>query len=201
MSKRHVRHLRRAGAATLVAVALAFTATACGSDKGSNDTAPPSNASSSSQDNGGGQDKGNGGSTTDPNSEQPIATIKGDQGIEMVIHDAKRDTGGFITVNGEFKNTGGTDFTVPIEWNGQEQAVAGAGNSIAAMTLVDSKGKKRYYVLRDTDNRPLTTVGYDPSIAAGSSLTFFAQFPAPPASTTSVDLQFPGFPSSSIEIS
>ncbi len=51
---------------------------------------------------------------------------------------------------------------------------------MAGMTLVDSKGKKRYYVLRDTDNRPLTTANYTPGIEASKSLAFFAQFPAPP---------------------
>ncbi len=103
MSIRHVRHLRRAGAATLMAAALAFTATACGGDDGKDKT--PSSAPSSSQ-GGGGKDKGDGGATTDPNAGPTIATVKGDDGIDMVIHSAKRDSGGFLTVNGEFKNTG-----------------------------------------------------------------------------------------------
>lgn len=199
MSIRQLKALRRAGAATLVAAALAFTATACGGGEGKDK--PPSSSSGGSNQGGGGQDKGDGGATTDPNASPAIATIKGDNSLDMVIHSAKRDSGGFVTVNGEFKNTGGDDFTIPVEWNGQEEAVAGTGNSIAAMKLVDSKGKKRYYVLRDTDDRPLTTVGYTPNIRPGANLTFFAQFPAPPASTTSVQLEFPGFPSSTIEIS
>lgn len=69
------------------------------------------------------------------------------------------------------------------------------------MTLVDSQAKKRYYVLRDTDNRPLTTTNYDSGIDAGASLPFFAQFPAPAPTTTEVSVQFPGFSSATIEIS
>jgi hypothetical protein len=198
MSMRHVRHLRRAGAATLVAAALAFSATACGGDDGKD---KPSSSSSSSNQGGGGQDKGDGGATTDPNAGPAIATVKGDDGIDMVIHSAKRDSGGFVTVNGEFKNTSGDIFTTPVQWSGEETDVKETGPSLAGMTLVDSKGKKRYYVLRDTDNRPLTTTNYPSGIEGGKSLTWFAQFPAPPDSTTSVDLQFPGFPDSTIEIS
>lgn len=44
---------------------------------------------------------------------------------------------------------------------------------------MDSKGKKRYYVLRDTDGRPLTTTNF-PALKAGESLPVFMQFPAPP---------------------
>ncbi|GHJ35358.1 hypothetical protein [Streptomyces sp. TS71-3] len=195
MSMRHVRHLRRAGAATLMAAALALTATACGGD----DAKDQPSASASSQ--GGGQDQDNGGGNSDAGASEPLATVHGDGGIDMVIQDAKRDSGGFLTVNGEFKNTSGTSFTTPVQWSGQETDVKATGPSLAGMTLVDSKGKKRYYVLRDTDNRPLTTSDYASSIEAGKSLVFFAQFPAPPESTTSVDLQFPGFPNATIEIS
>ncbi|MGW1027619.1 hypothetical protein ACWD4J_28635 [Streptomyces sp. NPDC002577] len=196
MSIRHARRLRRAAASTLVAAALAFTATACGGNDGGDTKA---SSSSASQDTGKSGNSGSG--NTEPDTSKTIATLKGDNGIEMVVHEAKRDSGGFVTVSGEFKNTSQEMYTIPIQWSGQENAVAGTGRSIAAMTLVDSKEKKRYYVLRDTDNRPLTTAGFDPSIAAGKSLTFFAQFPAPPDSTASVDLQFPGFPNATIEIS
>ncbi|MER5180266.1 hypothetical protein ABT009_18150 [Streptomyces sp. NPDC002896] len=197
MSIRHARRLRRAAASTLVAAALAFTATACGGDDGGDTKA--SSSSSASQDTGKSGSSGSG--NTEPDTSKTIATLKGDKGIEMVVHEAKRDSGGFVTVSGEFKNTSQATYTIPIQWSGQETAVARTGRSVAAMTLVDSKEKKRYYVLRDTDNRPLTTSGFDPSIAAEKSLTFFAQFPAPADSTTSVDLQFPGFPNATIEIS
>ena len=65
---------------------------------------------------------------------------------------------------------------------------------------MDSKGKKRYYVLRDTDGRPLTTTGL-PTLKSGESIPVFMQFPAPPSSTTEVDFQLPGFASASIQIS
>ncbi|WOX22354.1 hypothetical protein [Streptomyces solicathayae] len=196
MSIRHVRTTRRAGAAALLAAALAFSLTACGEDPGTSKENASSSSSSGKQ-----QPSKSGDGKTYPDNSKVVATLKGNDGIEMVIHEVKRDAGGFVTVSGAFKNTTQNAYTTPIQWSGQEQDVAGSGRSVAAMTLVDSKEKKRYYVLRDTDNRPLTTAGFDPSIAAGATFQFFAQFPAPPTSTTTVDLQFPGFPNAPIEIS
>ncbi|WP_411071616.1 hypothetical protein [Streptomyces sp. cmx-4-25] len=198
MSIRHVRTTRRAGAAALLAAALTFSLVACGGQDGK------------------GQGKENSSSASTPGKEQPtksddgktypdtstvLATFKGEKGLDMVIHEAKRDSGGFLTVTGEFKNTGGNAYTTPVQWNGLEQDVAVTGRSLAAMTLTDSKEKKRYYVLRDTDNRPLTTTKYTSLIKTGETLPFFAQFPAPPNTTTEVGLTFPGFTTGTIEIS
>ncbi|PZT78006.1 hypothetical protein DNK56_23830 [Streptomyces sp. AC1-42W] len=169
---------------------------ACGGDdKGSG------KASAASSDTGKNQGKQGETGDTLPDRTKTLATLKNDEGIDMVVYSAKRDSGGFLTVSGDFKNSGGGSFTTPVVWSGEEEAVAGTGPSLAAMTLVDSVGKKRYYVLRDTDNRPLTTSNYASSIEPGKSLNFFAQFPAPPNTTTKVDLQFPGFPNATIEIS
>jgi hypothetical protein len=200
MSMRHMTTMRRAGVAALLSAALTFSLAACGGDGAGDEGKEPSSSSSAPDQ--GKDDGGTGNATaTAPTTGDPIANVKGDGGLELAIHSAKRDDGGFLTVDGEFKNTGSTGFSVPPSWYGLEQAVAATGHSFAAMTLVDSKGKKRYYVLRDTDNRPLTTYAYDGYIQPGATLTFFAQFPAPPTTTSTVDLQFPGFPSTSIELS
>jgi hypothetical protein len=197
MSMRHMSTMRRVGAAAVLSAALIFTLSACG---GSGDEPDPSSSSSAPGTKSG--DEGNAApeaAATTPS--QPIATARGEKGVEMSIFSAKRDEGGFLTIDGEIKNATSEGFTTPVRWNGMEQSVAATGRSFAGMTLVDSKGKKRYYVLRDTDNRPLTTYAYAPFIKAGDSLAFFAQFPAPPADTTQLALQFPGFPSTTIELS
>lgn len=196
MNLRHVRKVRRAGAVALLASSLLFSVAACGGDDKGSDKAPAVSSEAGKS-----QGKKASGDDTLPDRSETLATLKNDEGLEMVVHSAKRDSGGFLTVSGDFKNTGGQSFVTPVQWSGQEEAVAGAGPSLAGMTLVDSVGKKRYYVLRDTDNRPLTTSNYEPSIEPGKSLNFFAQFPAPPSSTSKVDLQFPGFPNATIEIS
>jgi hypothetical protein len=189
--------MRRAGGAAVLAAALALSLTACGSDDGNK----PKDASSQASTSPSKSDKGNGGGETVPDTSKTLVTVKGENGIDMVVHTAKRDSGGFLTLTGEFKNSSGSRAVTPVQWSGTEEAVAGTGPSLAAMTLVDSQEKKRYYVLRDTDNRPLTTTSYETGIDAGKSLSFFAQFPSPAQSTTKVDLQFPGFTNATIEIS
>ncbi|WTY00048.1 hypothetical protein OG234_22540 [Streptomyces sp. NBC_01420] len=169
---------------------------ACGGDDKGEDKAP-----SVSSDTGKGRGKQDAAGDPLPDRSKTLVTLKNDAGVEMIVYSAKRDSGGFLTVSGDFKNSGGESFVPPVQWSGQEEAVVDAGPSLAAMTLVDSVGKKRYYVLRDTDNRPLTTSNYELTIGAGKSLNFFAQFPSPPSTTTKVDLQFPGFPNATIEIS
>ncbi|MEU0373263.1 hypothetical protein ABZ070_23935 [Streptomyces sp. NPDC006283] len=190
--------MRRAGAAAMLSAALIFSLSACGGDGEKSDSSGMSSPAPGPD----GGDKDSAAPEAAPSTpSEPIATVKGDKGLEMSVFSARRDDGGFLTVDGQFKNTSSVGFTVPVNWNGMEQAVASTGNSLAAMTLVDSKGKKRYYVLRDTDNRPLTTYAYGNLIKAGDTLAFFAQFPAPPADTTELALQFPGFPSTTIELS
>ncbi|GAA3297225.1 hypothetical protein GCM10020295_29230 [Streptomyces cinereospinus] len=83
---------------------------------------------------------------------------------------------------------------------GNETEILRHGMSLGGATLVDSKDKKRYYVLRDTDGRPLTTTGFS-SLKAGESLAVFMQFPSPPASSAEVILQLPTFASATFPVS
>ncbi|MFI6646200.1 hypothetical protein ACIBI8_01070 [Streptomyces sp. NPDC050529] len=197
MSNPHMRTMRRVGGAAALAATLALSMTACGNDGGEKPKDVASQASTAPSE----SDKGNGGGENVPDTSTVLATSKNDAGIDMVINSAKRDSGGFLTVVGQFKNTSSTTYSVPTAWNGKEVAVSLKGRSLADMTLVDSAGKKRYYVLRDTDNRPLTTIDYNVFFKAGQTMTFFAQFPAPPDTTTKVDVLFNGFVPASIEIS
>ncbi|MCX0245743.1 hypothetical protein [Streptomyces drozdowiczii] len=172
---------------------------ACGGDdKADAGNKAPSSSSAASE---AGEKKPAGQGETDADTSKVLATVKGAMGIDMVIHTAQRDQGGFLTLTGELKNTSGSRVVTPVEWSGKEEAVVATGPSLAAMTLVDSQAKKRYYVLRDTNDRPLTTTNYDSGIDAGASLPFFAQFPAPAPTTSEVSVQFPGFSSATIEIS
>jgi hypothetical protein len=103
-------------------------------------------------------------------------------------------------VNGTLKNDGGKSVVVPAQVTGDETEIVKHGPSLGGATLVDSKGKKRYYVLRDTEGRPLTTTSLG-TLEAGQSLPVFMQFPTPPADTTEVTFQLPTFSSGTIKIS
>ncbi|MFE3281888.1 hypothetical protein ACFXJJ_02055 [Streptomyces sp. NPDC059233] len=194
MSMRHAVKVRGGGAVAVVAV-LALTLAGCGGDKeptGTQSSTASKPAAGAPQ---GSAPAGNQSSTAPA---VVIATASGEEGVILEVTEAKRDGGGFLTVSGQLKNTGAKDFTHTTAWRGNE--LTGSGESVAGATLVDKAGKKRYYVLRDTEGRCLCTTGVN-SIGAGKSLPFFVQFPAPPASTAEVEFSLPTFATATVKLS
>lgn len=182
------------------AVTLAFLLTACGGDAGGDgggEKAPGKAGSASSAPVTQAPPEGEGGG---PDTSKTLATLNGAGGFELVIHSAARDQGGFLTVTGTLKNTTPETLDAPLEWNGEELQVKKTGPSFAGATLIDKTDKKRYYVLRDTEGYPLTTTGVT-TVKAGESIVIFAQFPAPPATTTQVEFQLPKLSPATIELS
>ncbi|MFJ9198166.1 hypothetical protein [Streptomyces flaveolus] len=191
MSIRIATTARRGTLTLAVLVSLAFGAVGCGG--GGDDEKPKATASASTE-------GGSGPSAQEGNAEEPLAELKGSNGLLLQITSAERDSGGFVTVNGELKNDGAKGVAIPSALSGNETEIIRNGRSLGGATLVDGKGKKRYYVLRDTEGRPLTTTGFS-TIKAGDRLAVFMQFPAPPADTTEVTFQLPTFASATISIS
>ncbi|MGW2562434.1 hypothetical protein ACWCXB_24925 [Streptomyces sp. NPDC001514] len=173
--------------------ALALTVAGCG---GEGDKGGESTSSSKPADKG---EKASGGSNAQPDTSQVIATVKGRDGMVLTINSIQRDSGGFVTVNGQVENTGSGAYYATTEWRGTEQELQGGGQSVGGATLVDKAGKKRYYVLRDTEGRCLCTSGFT-QVDAGKKMPIFMQFPAPPDSTSEVDFQLPSFPATTLKI-
>ncbi|MFJ1545805.1 hypothetical protein [Streptomyces sp. NPDC088246] len=204
MSIRRSTKSRRAVAAVSLTAALALAITGCGTDGGGKKTndagsSPSSEPSQPSDgDKGAKQEDTAAGDNVDPNVK--LAETQGSGGLKLTINQVKRDSGGFITVQGEVKNEG--DATQPTAgWAGTDIAlVAKNPNSVAGAALIDKTGKKRYYILRDTDSRCLCTTGILP-LQPGKSTAVFMQFPAPPVSTTEVDFMLPTFATTSLKIS
>lgn len=189
-----IRFMKTARRGALVVAALAgLTLSAVGCGGGGDDEKPKASASASKED-------GSGPSAQEGESEEPLAELRGSNGLLLQITSAERDSGGFVTVNGELKNDGDKSVAIPSGLSGNETEIIRNGRSLGGATLVDSKSKKRYYVLRDTDGRPLTTTGFS-TIKAGDRLAVFMQFPAPPTDTTEVTFQLPTFASATISIS
>jgi hypothetical protein len=178
--------------AMTVAAGLALGVAGCGAG-GDGEKKPETSASAS-------EDGGSKPSAQEGQSDAPLAEMKGSSGLLLQITSASRDSGGFVTVSGTLKNDGSERVTVPAAVRGDETEILRHGMSLGGATLVDSKDKKRYYVLRDTDGRPLTTTGFT-SLKAGESLAVFIQFPAPPSGSSEVTLQLPTFASAPITIS
>ncbi|MFF8402463.1 hypothetical protein ACF06P_12615 [Streptomyces sp. NPDC015684] len=192
MSIRFTAKARKGVVALTLAVGLAVSVAGCGGG-GNDDKKPQASASAS-------KGRGSGPSTQEGQSETPLAELKGTEGLLLQVTSAQRDAGGFVTVSGNLKNDGGKSVVVPPQMSGDETEIVKHGLSLGGATLVDPKGKKRYYVLRDTEGRPLTTTGLG-TLQGGQSLPVFMQFPAPPTNTTEVTLQLPTFSSAGIQIS
>ncbi|CAL9561345.1 hypothetical protein [Streptomyces sp. enrichment culture] len=192
MSIRFTAKAHRGMVALTIAAGLALGVAGCGGG-GDNDDKPSPSASAP-------EGRGSKPSAQEGEAETPLAELKGTDGLLLQITSAQRDAGGFVTVSGSLKNDGAESVAIPAQTSGDETEVIKHGQSLGGATLVDSKGKKRYYVLRDTDGRPLTTTGLT-TLEAGQTLPVFMQFPSPPAETTDVALQLPTFSSGTIKIS
>ncbi|MEU5167113.1 hypothetical protein [Streptomyces mutomycini] len=187
--------IRLRGAAVAAAsVAMAVVLTACGGDGGSDGSEGKTKEPSTSSDS---QKSEAPGPQADDES-QVLATIKGKDGVEVIVSSAKRESGGFVTVKGRLKN-GSDQIWAAAGWQGLEEELVNNGASMAGATLVDQAGKKRYLILRDTDGRCLCTKFE--AVQPDGEAPFFAQFPAPPAGTTDVDFQIPTMPTATIKIS
>ncbi|MET7348259.1 hypothetical protein [Streptomyces mirabilis] len=195
MNFRHTMKGRRALSTVAITTGLLLTVAGCGgggdneSDKGS--SSPSAHATS-----------GTDGATTQsktPDSSPPLAEVKGENGLVLAVTSAKRDTGGFVTVEGTVTNNTGTIW-VAADWRGDENELKRNGGSIAGASLIDQKGKKKYLILRDTSGRCLCTQ-FTGGVRQGATADWFAQFPAPPADTTNVDFQVGSMPPASIQIS
>ncbi|WP_354597909.1 hypothetical protein R1Y80_24170 [Streptomyces sp. JL1001] len=204
MSMRRTTTTRRAMAAVSMTAALAFALAGCGDDggdkpgnEGSNSPSAP--ASPSAEGKGESQQEDTAaGENVDPDVK--LAETRGQGGLVLVINEVKRDSGGFLTVQGAITNEGDQARTTS-GWAGSEVNIVNKNpNSVAGATLVDKAGKKRYYVLRDTDSRCLCTTAIT-SLAPGKRAPIFMQFPAPPQDTTEVDFNLPTFATTSLKIS
>ncbi|MEV0017435.1 hypothetical protein [Streptomyces tendae] len=193
MSIRFTTRARGGLSAWPVAIVLVFGLVACGGGGGSDDDKPEASTAASAS------------SESKPDAqegdeEQTLAELKGPSGLFLKVTASELDAGGFVTISGDLKNDGEKTVNIPAQLSGNETEIVRNGSSLGGATLVDAKGKKRYYVLRDTDGRPLTTTNF-PALKAGESLPVFMQFPAPPAETAEVTLQLPMFTTGTIEIS
>ncbi|MFD4988567.1 hypothetical protein [Streptomyces sp. NPDC058374] len=174
------------------AVTLAFALSACGGSGGEEkDGRAPSPGVSKSE------------SSADadagpPEGGRPISEVNGN-GITLTVDSAVRDGGGFLTVSGKVTNNKGA-LWLAGEWKSDERELSKSAGSMAGATVVDTAGKKKYLILRDTSGRCLCTM-FEGGIDPNESVDWFAQFPAPPAETSKVQLQVPTMPPATIEIS
>ena len=59
---------------------------------------------------------------------------------------------------------------------------------------VDAKNKKKYLVIRDTEQKALASDMHELDLKAGETKGCWAKFPAPPADVTAISVYIPGAP-------
>ncbi|WP_420035352.1 hypothetical protein ACN2WE_26000 [Streptomyces sp. cg28] len=192
MNLRRTTTTRRALAAVALTTGLVFSAAACGGD-GGKDKAEESPTSATADRNSSPEE-----AASQTPEDQVLAEVKGENGIALAVTSAKRDEGGFVTVEGTVTNNTGKGW-VPVDWRGDEKELTTNGGSIAGAALVDEAGKKKYLILRDTEGRCLCT-RFTGGVKNGETAEWYAQFPAPPEGTTEVSFQVGAMPPASIDI-
>ncbi|WP_247487468.1 hypothetical protein [Streptomyces sp. XM4193] len=175
--------------------AMAFSLTACGG--GSDDSSSDDGKDSSQTDGGKGDDAGDG-PANEVDTSKVIGELKGSNDMSVKLHSAVRDEGGFVTVTGTLTNDGSKTFSYNV-WSSAETSVR-SKSSISGATLVDTKNKKRYMILRDTDGECLCTTGLT-GIKAKESRAIHAQFPAPSKDVKEVQFQLPSMTPATIKLS
>ncbi|GAB2802696.1 hypothetical protein [Streptomyces daliensis] len=195
--RRTMKH-RRGMTAVAITTGLVLAVAGCG---GGDDGKDEADASPGSSENGGGDggDKGGGGDAGS-DGDEVLAEVKGSDDITLTFNSAKREEGGFVTITGTVAN-GGSGLWLSPSWSGDEEELAAKNaSSMAGAKLVDKVGKKRYYILRDTEGRCLCTV-FQGGIKGGESKTWYAQFPAPPEDNNKIDFQIADMPPATLQIS
>ncbi|MEV6106034.1 hypothetical protein AB0M28_15145 [Streptomyces sp. NPDC051940] len=192
MGNWHTGVVGRGIAAAVLAVGLAAGAVGCSSDDGGS---PESEGKSTSSK---GAARTEEGSSDSEAQRDPIAQVKGKPGMVLTVYEVKRDSGGFVTISGVIENTATEDFIDTNLWAGDEEGVD--HTSLMGATLVDKEGKKRYFVLRDTEKRCLCTTGLD-IVSAGKSVDVYMQFPAPPEDVKEIEFQLPTFTPTTLPLS
>ncbi|WP_329331219.1 hypothetical protein OG866_00290 [Streptomyces sp. NBC_00663] len=128
-----------------------------------------------------------------------LAELDGPASLTLALTAAERDHSGYLTLRGILRNDADVPVTVPAQLRGTEDKIVQTSPSLAGATLIDFTHHKRYYVLRDTDGNPLTTIGLT-RLKARQKVEVFMQFPAPPATTDRVGFQIPLFDTATITI-
>jgi Tfp pilus assembly protein PilW len=121
-----------------------------------------------------------------------IATADGEKaGTRVDITELKRASDNTLTL--KFAMVNDSAETLVFNYNyGDPQYSTIDFNTIAGVTLVDGTNKKKYFVVRDTENTCLCSRGLK-DIPAKSRGNVWAKFPAPPDDVQKISIVIPHF--------
>lgn len=131
-------------------------------------------------------------STPAPSTAPVIASADGDTpGHKVEIHELKRTSGDTVTLR--FSMNNGSNKDIVFNYNFVEKGKDVPDfNSIGGVHLIDPVGKKKYFVVRDTENEPSCSKGLK-DLAPGGRLNLWSKFPAPPEGVQAISVVVPHF--------
>ncbi len=119
-----------------------------------------------------------------------LATTDGDKpGIRVEVVELKRTSGD--TVSLKFAMINDSDQDMGFGYDFGEGSTTDIG-TIAGTHLIDAAGKKKYFVVRDSEGACLCSRGLK-SIQPKTRANLFAKFPAPPADVQTITVVIPHF--------
>lgn len=119
-----------------------------------------------------------------------LATSDGDKpGIKVEVVELKRTSGN--TVNLKFAMINDSDKDMGFGYDFGEGSTSDIG-TVAGAHLVDAEGKKKYFVVRDTEGACLCSRGLT-SIKPMTRANLWAKFPAPPDDVQKITVVIPHF--------
>ena len=109
----------------------------------------------------------------------------------MVVQELKRTSGG--TVSMKFTITNGSDKEVGggYSYGDKDHEIIDHG-SVGGVQLVDEAGKKKYFVVRDTDGKCVCSQSVH-GLKPGDTVNVWARFPAPPDNVPKITIIVPHF--------
>jgi len=133
-----------------------------------------------------------------PASKPALATSDGQQqGTRLEITELKRVSGGTVMLRFTLINDGDERLNAGYRF---VQKDTGDYGNVSGAHLIDAVGKKKYFVVRDTQNA--CDCSKAPDVAPKSRANLWARFPAPPDSVEKITVVVPDFsPADDVPIS
>lgn len=112
-------------------------------------------------------------------------------GVRVEVREFKRASGGTVTLKFSMINDSENKVEFGYAFVDPDHQTKDY-NSIGGIHLIDAAAKKKYFVVRDSDNRCLCSSGLKP-VAPGSRMNLWAKFPAPADDVDRITIVIPHF--------
>lgn len=121
-----------------------------------------------------------------------IARANGETpGITLNVTELKRGSGGTLTLRFNITNGSGGNLGFGYDFGDPTQSTHDYG-AVGGVHLIDPVGKKKYFTVRDSDNKCVCSRDIS-AMKPGESKNLWVKFPAPPADVQRVTVVVPHF--------